>query len=498
MADFQRITPEEAGISSLHVREFLKAAEKAGLELHSFMFLRKGKVFAEGWYSPYEKDIPHIMFSFTKSLTSTAIGFAWQEGHIKLDERLVDIFPEEIPENPSENLKLCTVKDLLTMGCGHDDEIPNLGVDSDNWIRCFLSHSFVHKPGTKFVYNTAGTNMLVAVLQRKTGKNLMEYLEPRLFAPLGMNGVSCFKLPDGTDIGGAGSRLTTENMARFTQFVANGGSWDGKQLLSSEWFQMASSKQIDNAPNWDPNWEAGYGFQFWRCTPKNTFRGDGAFGQFGVVCQDEEAVFVVQSASTNFAYTLDLLFKHIKDNFKPQPLPADNRAHSLLVNSCGELSLRCPLSKRSAEMETKLKGLCFKVKGSCPGLIELIGGAGLSLGPITPELCSSIEGISLEFSREELKLSAHTHKGIQLLHIGMESSFSPSVLGGLKYGAAGTWICSNVFQFEARCASAATGSVFTMDFADGGISLRVRPSIPSEGGLGDYRREEIIFTRKDN
>ncbi len=192
------------------------------------------------------------------------------------------------------------------MSCGHETEINTFDVNEPDWIKNFLSHEFKYKPGTCFMYNTAGTNMLCAALKRRTGENLFEYLTPRLFEPLGMENIECFRLPDGIEMGGAGSRLKTEDMARFILFVSRHGKWEGKQLLNAESFRnMASANQVstispaNNADN--PDWRCGYGFQFWRCVPEHVFRADGAFGQYGVVFEDERhrahfAEFLLQSA----------------------------------------------------------------------------------------------------------------------------------------------------------------------------------------------------------
>lgn len=178
----ERVTPESVGIHSEGILKFIDLAESRGLELHSMMLLRHGKVCAEGWWKPYNPASPHMMFSFTKALTSTAIGFACQEGALSLDDRLSELFPDKMPENPSENLLACTVRDLLTMSCGHETEINTFDVNEPDWIKNFLSHEFKYKPGTCFMYNTAGTNMLCAALKRRTGENLFEYLTPRLLS----------------------------------------------------------------------------------------------------------------------------------------------------------------------------------------------------------------------------------------------------------------------------------------------------------------------------
>ena len=167
--EFARVTPESLGIPSQAILDLLDELYRYGIEMHGIMVLRHGKVCAQGWWKPYEPKTPHIMFSFSKSLTSTAIGFAWQEGILSLDERLIDIFPDKAPEHPSENLKKACIRHLLMMGCGHETEINDLGRGDPDWIYTFLHHPFVYEPGTHFLYNTAGTNLLSAILTKKTG-----------------------------------------------------------------------------------------------------------------------------------------------------------------------------------------------------------------------------------------------------------------------------------------------------------------------------------------
>ena len=164
MGYFKDVTPESAGISSKGILNFLDRIEENQIELHSFMVIRHGQCAAKGWWKPYDEKFRHPLYSFSKSLTATAIGFAEQEGILSLDEKIVDIFPDLLPENPSENLKKITLHHLLIMGCGHETEIMD---NSENWISTFLHHPVLHEPGTFYKYNTAGTNMLAAVLRKE-------------------------------------------------------------------------------------------------------------------------------------------------------------------------------------------------------------------------------------------------------------------------------------------------------------------------------------------
>ncbi|MDO4294005.1 MAG: serine hydrolase [Eubacteriales bacterium] len=308
--EFERVSPGEAGVSEKGIGDFLKRLEEGRIDLHSMMLLRHGKVCAELWRAPHSPEELHAMHSFSKSLTSTAIGFAVQEGLMSLEERLVDLFPDRLPQKVSAHLEKATVRDLLIMGCGHATE-PD-GQNQPDWIDRFLAHDFVYEPGTMFQYNTMGTNMLSAALLRKTGEGLTQFLRPRLLDRLGIGEVEISVLPDGVENGGAGYRLRTEDMARFITFVANRGRWQNEQLLNAAWFDAACSKQIETSngvfENKSPDWQEGYGYQFWRCRPEGVFRADGMGGQFGIIMPDRDAVLILTEMTSDMQFVLQAVW----------------------------------------------------------------------------------------------------------------------------------------------------------------------------------------------
>jgi CubicO group peptidase (beta-lactamase class C family) len=315
---FERVSPSSAGVKAESIQAFLNSAAAESIDLHSVMLLRHGKVCFEKWWAPHSPDEFHDMWSFSKSLTSTAVGFAVQEGSLSLTDRLVDLFPDKLPETVSNNLAKAAVQDLLTMSCGHETEPRDYEGD---WIRSFLMTEFKYVPGVMFQYNTMGTNMLCAALRRRTGQNLTEYLRPRLLDPLGITETRMrFILPDGTEPGGSGYQLRTEDMARFMQFVANKGAWQGTQLLTSDWFDMATTKQIETEnpvyPATGSDWLSGYGFQYWCCQPEGVFRADGMYGQFGIVMPRQDAVLIITEHTERTQDVLDLVWQHILPGFE--------------------------------------------------------------------------------------------------------------------------------------------------------------------------------------
>lgn len=258
---------KELGISARNLIGFLEYLKAHSIEVHSLMLVRHGHVAAEGWWAPYGPDLPHMLFSLSKSFTSSAIGMAVQEGKLSVDDPVVSFFPEDVPEEISPNLAAMQIKHLLMMGTGHAlDTMDPLARSKDgNWVRAFLELPVEHEPGTFFVYNTGATYMLSAILQKATGETLLQYLQPRLFEPLGIVNPTWESCPRGINTGGFGLKVTTEDIAKFGQLYLQKGLWQGQRLLEESWVDAATSKQISNGDGGDSDWAQGYGYQFWRC-----------------------------------------------------------------------------------------------------------------------------------------------------------------------------------------------------------------------------------------
>lgn len=320
-ADLPRATPESQGVSASAIRRFVEAADAEVDAMHSFMLLRHGHVIAEGWWSPEAAEKPHILWSLSKSVTSTAVGFAVAEGKLDIDAKVAEFFPDELPAEPSEHLLAMRVRDLLTMSTGHDAE-PWWG-NGDVWTERFLREPVVHRPGTHFRYNTPATYMLSAIVQQVTGQTLDAYLMPRLFAPLGIERPTWDKSPQGVAIGGYGLALRTEDIAKIGQLYLQQGRWDNQQILPASWVEAATMKQVDNdqAPSaGSPDWRQGYGFQFWRCR-HGGYRGDGKDGQFCIVLPDHDVVIAITAKTGGMQRQLDLVWQHLLPAFGDQELP---------------------------------------------------------------------------------------------------------------------------------------------------------------------------------
>ena len=301
------------------------AGDKAddSVKFESIMILKHGNVVYENWFGWRIRkldDKPHAMHSVSKSFTATAVGMAVDEGLLKVTDKLVDFFPEQLPEEVSDNLKAVTVHDLLTMNCGHETECQR----GDDWVTSFLAHPVTKTPGTWFCYNSMGTYMLSAIVQKLTGEKVVDYLDSRLFQPLHIQKPEWQESPQGINAGGWGMFITTEDMAKFGQLFLQKGEWNGKQLISKEWVAEASKYQVPSVPagsrpdnvaekgltQENCTFMLGYGYQMWMC-PEGAFRADGARGQYIMIYPDADAVIAVTADSANLQAEQDLIYQYL-------------------------------------------------------------------------------------------------------------------------------------------------------------------------------------------
>ncbi len=336
-----RSTPEAEGISTKSVQDYVEALDKIDT-MHSFMIVRHGKVLAEGWWKPEAADKQHVLNSVSKSFNSTAVGMAVAEGKLSLDDKVLKFFPDDAPAEPSENLKAMTVRDLLTMSGGHDTE-PKKGPDGAPTVKLFLNAPVEHKPGTHFLYNGMGSYTLSAIVTKVTGQTVEEYLQPRLFKPLGIENAKWPSSPEGFSLGAHGLYLCTEDIAKLGQLYLQKGKWNGKQLLTEAWVADATRKHVrnDEEPhaNIGADWHQGYGYQFWRCQ-NNAFRGDGAGGQFVVVIPEKEVVIAMTAGSANMQSELDAIWQKLLPGFQDKALPADAEVEEKLKQTVAKLEAR--------------------------------------------------------------------------------------------------------------------------------------------------------------
>ncbi|MBL9187310.1 MAG: beta-lactamase family protein [Opitutaceae bacterium] len=354
-----RSTPESQGVSSAALLSLIDEAEAKINALHSLMIVRHGRVIAEGWWAPYAAEEPHQMFSLSKSFTSTAVGLAIADGKFSLEDPVLKFFPADAPAQPSANLRAMRVRDLLTMSTGHHSEdIAGFPYNDDaSAVKKFLALPVAHKPGTFFVYNTPATFMLSAIVQHTTGQTVLDYLRPRLFAPLGIADPAWEANKQGISMGGFGLSIRTEDIAKFGQLYLQKGMWNGKQLVPAAWTETATARWQSNGSNPASDWEQGYGFQFWRCR-HGAIRGDGAHGQFCVVLAEQDTVIAITAGTRDLQGVLNVLWAKLLPAIldKKATLPENPAAHAKLKGRLAGLSLKHPVAVAPPALAQEIAG----------------------------------------------------------------------------------------------------------------------------------------------
>ncbi|MGN0846144.1 MAG: serine hydrolase domain-containing protein, partial [Kiritimatiellia bacterium] len=346
-AEMERSTPEAEGVSSAAIGAWIDACERELDAVHGFVIVRHGKTIAEGWWRPFGAERTHMLYSHSKSFTSTAIGFLADDGKLDLDERVVDIFPERAPAPSASKIDRLRVRDLLTMTTGMpytDAERKDFGGD---WVKLFLANEVKDEPGTVYRYDSCATHVLAAIVERKSGMKLMDFLKARLFDEIGITRAWTTYSPTGVACGGWGMNMTTRELARFGQFYLQEGRWGGRQLLSRNWVRLATGYQTSTQRPGDGDWSQGYGFQFWRCR-HNCFRADGAFGQYTVVMPDQDAVVSLHAGLGPMNKELDLVWKHLLPAMQAGALPENPAAQKALADRCARLALKTVAGAASA------------------------------------------------------------------------------------------------------------------------------------------------------
>ncbi len=365
--EFERVTPESVGISSEGIARFLDSLEGGHTQMHGLMIMRHGKVCAEGWWAPFAPGTPHMCNSLTKTYMGTAIGIAVTEGLLKIEDRLVDIFPEFAPENPSPYINELTVRNVLCMGSGMTAFPP----DDGDWVKNFIAMPLNNRPGTAFFYNSVGSTFLGKIIEKLTGKNVYEYLAEKLFVKIGIDpdNLTYSPAPADRDMWAWRAVSTTEDNLRLMKLYADGGVWEGERILSEEYVRLATSFQNDSASEAKGNPTAsdnfvGYGFQMWMCRYPGAYRADGAAGQFSIVIPSKDMIVSINEHTMQAQKTLDCVWEYLMPAVSDGELAENPDAQAALARRMRSLAVTAPEYAPYSEGKAAASGRYIVESGS--------------------------------------------------------------------------------------------------------------------------------------
>lgn len=414
---FPRCTPESAGISSESIIKLMDKFKSEGIENHSFMIVRHGKVCAEAWAAPFAPEIPHTLYSFSKSFAATAIGFAMDEGiivpktgePISLDTRIIDIFPEveAKKKKPDPYDSEIRIRHMLRMQSGKK---MNLLTDKSkvDWIEDYINAPFSAKPGTFWNYCNENSFMFCAAIKKLTSLTVTEYLMPRLFEPLGIDEPMWERNQEGVESGGWGMYLKTEDMAKFIQCYMDGGRFQGKQIIPEWWTKEATKIQVDNSIEIQPDNKAGYGYHFWMTGGAPGWRADGMFSQHGIALPEYDAVIVTTSAEPIEQKNLNAIWSVFPEAFSDDALPENPIAYEKLIERVHSYALpKLPKKPRRPELEKTVNKKMYHIDKD--PFANLVGFPSSMLAmPITfmsIAKTGNIDKIRFVFKEDELRIN---------------------------------------------------------------------------------------------
>ncbi|MEA4823780.1 MAG: serine hydrolase [Clostridiaceae bacterium] len=475
-------TPEMVGIPSEAIHRFLEKLEEKQLNMHSVLFVRHGKLCAECYWKPFHRDRKHRMYSTSKSFTSAAIGILIGEGKLSLDDKIAKFFPDYLPENPSEWMLNATVRDLLRMStylstgsywCGCED-----------WGRSFIEAPATHKAGQVFAYDTSGTTLLDVLIARVAGEEFTDYLEPRLFAPLGMSeGIWCVKTGCGHAWGGSGLQATPRDLAKFALCFMNGGrSPEGEQLIPEWYVKEATSKTIDNTLyNSSFEEQQGYGYQFWQLS-HDGFATLG-MGSQSAYCFPEQDLIVAVNGDTQpkgsaMTKQLDALFDFVWTELSDKALPEDHTAYAALTSYMNTREIQIVPGKKESPVAAMVSGSTYRMTENKMGITSL-------------RFDFSGDTVNLHWTNESGEHDLLYGFGRNIAQAFPETKYGLSWIGhaegrGLDCDASAGWVDENSLYTNTWINDVAFGSL-RMQFVFDGDSVTMLCDKNAEWFLTEYR-----------
>ncbi len=477
-------TAESVGVSSKEVQSYIDSCLEKGKELHSIIVIRHGKVACEAYRDPYGPDIKHMMYSVSKSVTSTAVGFAIEEGLISLDTKFVDVFPHLRKEKEDPYLEKLTVKNLLTMRSGLSVSAL-MDRTKDSWIDDIVAGNWAFEPGTKFNYTNENMYLLCCIIHKKTGMSVVDYLTPRLFEPLGIENVFWETDPSGVEAGGWGIMLSPNDLANFILCYKQKGVFGGRQVIPASWAEEATKYQSDNSDNIYLDSKAGYGYCFWRnggC--ENSYRADGMFCQFAIAFDDYDACVVINGGEIFEQRMRDVIWEHFPKAFCDDVPEEDGIKIS--IPAYEKLSAK---SHSSIEKYIENKSIIF----SKPKVLNTVGFP-VSVLPLATVFMSSdkagnITNLSFSFREHELSFTWTEGDKINSVRAGMDGEYryDKITLGNMPFHTCATaaWNSETELEIHIRPLEAVAERILVFRF-DGDNVTMLPSSMPTSGTMAEW------------
>lgn len=449
-----RSSPLKQGIDPASIKATFDKWREYDMDLHSFMLIKNGHVVSEVYVDPYKPTIPHLLNSLSKSFAATAIGIAAGEQRLSLDDSIISFFPEYITDDIQKNMSKLKVRHLLSMSTGHDQDTTEKLRQSEDWVNTFLNIPITYEPGTYFLYNTGASYMLSAILHAATGEHLLDYLQPRLFDPLGLIDITTETCPNGIHAGGYGMSVKTEDIAKFGLLYLQKGKWNNKQLIP-EWFvEEATTKQVSNGDAPDSDWTQGYGYQFWQCRHA-AYRADGAFGQFCIIIPEHNAVIVTTAGVMETHDMIQVIWDELLPGLSVDASSIPFVVHEELQTAIANYRY-IPMQMQQESTQ-----------------LHIWQDASFAIAPNE----SDIIAMKFHFTEQESSLTIRTNQSEQVLNIGHGKWIHQQLeLNGvtLPVAMSGAWLARNKFSIEVRMVSKPYSDHWLCHFV--GDNLRVTHS----------------------
>ena len=370
-------TPEKCGIPTAAIKKYVEHLEANNLSTHSLIIARGNDIVFEKYWAPFHKEFKHRLYSVTKSFVALALGFLQDEGKISLDDPISKYFPEETANIECDEIRSQTLRHMLMMSTSMQKAGGNWFADrtSDRVRNYFRNVGIQYPHGTVFGYDSTGSFVLGALAERVSGKSLVDYLDEKMFSHIGACGVESLLCPGGHSWSDSAFLMRPIDLMRSARFVMNGGSWDGKQLLSLDFVKEATSPLVSTDVFGFGSFEQqGYGYLIWR-TKHNSFFFNGMGCQFAVCMPDKDLIFVYNGDNQGNDIAKDIIVDEFFDLIaRPAiegELPENTSALASLDQYAKSLKLYAVKSDIGRDFEKKVNGKTFKLNENPMGISEI-------------------------------------------------------------------------------------------------------------------------------